>query len=78
MTTINITTINCVRCGLPNGEADRRPGEPCFHCRTAPRAKDDIRHLGTIIDESVGEGEERSFFKFWRRGSKPRSTRIAG
>lgn len=73
MISINIRSVNCGVCGLPNGEAVTRPGEPCVHCRLKPRAKD-------IVSESKGEGEERSVWR-WRRfsfGGGKRSSQATG
>lgn len=61
-TTIDIKAVNCIKCGLPNGEAETRPGEPCHGCR-----------VRASRDESKGEGEERSFWRFWKRSSPTRS-----
>lgn len=77
MTTLTIASFNCIRCGLPNGEAQTRPGEPCFHCRVRTRAKDERPDEGVRVPESRGEGEERSSWRLRRifgRRSKLRSS----
>lgn len=38
MTHINIRSIDCGLCGLPNGEA--ATSDICRHCRVSPREKD--------------------------------------
>jgi len=70
MKTIDISSVKCSSCGLPNGEAV----QPCIHCRVGPRKKDlqrrDAEAAEPQIAESKGEGEERSVWRFLRRGER--------